>query len=190
MHSSVLSLLLLAATATLGLASPSSSSSRSVSRRNGPLSKQRLHNRAHSLKRSSPSSASAPSTRRRTRSRRSPMAESLEERNMLERDQIHQEDKRGLLDGVLGSTTGSSSSTSSPVGNFPSVPGSSVLGLVKLQNLLNSGSSGMTTHQANIGKPRCPFYSLLQHPPGCPLPRSRPPNRPNSREKLTHCNLV
>ncbi|GAA5997853.1 hypothetical protein JCM5350_007744 [Sporobolomyces pararoseus] len=150
MHSSVLSLLLLAATATLGLASPSSSS-RSVSRRNGPLSKQRLHSRAHSLKRSSPSSASTPSTRRRTRSRRSPMAESLEERNMIERDQ-HQEDKRGLLDGVLGSATGSSSSTSSPVGNLPSVPGSSVLGLVKLENLLKSGTSRMNTHQSNIAK--------------------------------------
>ena len=78
------------------------------------------------------------------------MAESLEERNMIERDQ-HQEDKRGLLDGVLGSATGSSSSTSSPVGNLPSVPGSSVLGLVKLENLLKSGTSRMNTHQSNIG---------------------------------------
>ncbi|GAA5838064.1 hypothetical protein JCM3766R1_004190 [Sporobolomyces carnicolor] len=152
MHSSVICLLLLAATATLTIASPSSSSSgRSVSRRNGPLSKQRLHSRAHSLKRSSPSSRSAPATRRRTRSRRSPMAESLEERNMIERDQFHQDDKRGLLDGVLGSTTGSSA-TSSPVGKLPSVPGSSALGLVKLENILKSSTSRMTTHQANIAK--------------------------------------
>ncbi|GAA5870462.1 hypothetical protein JCM16303_002011 [Sporobolomyces ruberrimus] len=154
MHSSVLSILLLAATATLTLASPSTSSHHSVSRRNGPLAKQRLHSRANSLKRSSPSSASAPSTRR-TRSRRSavPMVESLEERDMSERRHVHAEDKRGLLDGVLSGAGGSSSSSSaSPVGGLPSVPGSSVLGLVKLQNLLNSGSSKMNTHQNNIAK--------------------------------------
>lgn len=74
---------------------------------------------------------------------------------MIERDQFHQDDKRGLLDGVLGSTTGSSA-TSSPVGKLPSVPGSSALGLVKLENILKSSTSRMTTHQANIGESHHP----------------------------------
>ena len=179
MHHSVLSFLLLAATATLTLASPSHAVP-ALSRRNGPLAKQRLHNRAHHLKRSSPSSASSPSTRR-TRSRRagSPMAESLEERNMVERD--HNEDKRALLDGLGGSGSGllgggsgllggvtnsaSSSTGSGSSSGLPSVPGSSVLSLVKLNNLLNTGSSGMNDHQAKIGT-LFPFL-LSTHPSEC-----------------------
>lgn len=96
------------------------------------------------------------------------MAESLEERNMVERD--HNEDKRALLDGIggaggngllsggggnglLGGVTNSATSStgSGSSSGLPSIPGSSVLSLVKLNNLLNTGSSGMNTHQANIG---------------------------------------
>ncbi|GAA5922718.1 uncharacterized protein JCM15063_003401 [Sporobolomyces koalae] len=161
MHSSVLSLLLLAATATLSLASPSSAS-RAVSRRNGPLAKQRLHSRVHSLKRSPPVPQTTATTRR-TRSRRSPvpMNESLEERNIIERDLLHTEDKRGLLDGVLHGATGSTGSTSAPsTAGLPTVPGSSALGLVKIQSLLKKGTSGMTTHQTNIGKSSAVFLLL------------------------------
>ncbi|GAA6059366.1 hypothetical protein JCM10212_003264 [Sporobolomyces blumeae] len=149
MRASLLSYLLLAATATLTLAAPRHGSS-TPSRRNGPLAKQRLHTRAVSLKRSAPS----PSTRR-TRSRRSsiPMAESIEESNMIE-DASSDLEERGLLGGVLGSKPDSSSLTSplSSTKGVPSVPGSSVLGLVNLENLLKTGSSGMRTHQANIQK--------------------------------------
>jgi len=105
------------------------------------------------------------------------MAESLEERNMVERD--HNEDKRALLDGLGGSGSGllgggsgllggvtnsaSSSTGSGSSSGLPSVPGSSVLSLVKLNNLLNTGSSGMNDHQAKIGT-FFPFLSCRHIP--------------------------
>ncbi|GAA5957612.1 hypothetical protein JCM21900_000767 [Sporobolomyces salmonicolor] len=134
MHSTFLSFLLVAATATFCLASPSAAAAPVLSRRSGPLAKQRLHSRAASLKHS-PSSPSA--ARVRTRRSAVPMIESLEERNMLEQESDELEmRRRGLLDGLTGSTS--------------DLPGSSVLGLVNIQSLLTTATSGMTTHQKKI----------------------------------------
>ncbi|GAA5899181.1 hypothetical protein JCM5296_000359 [Sporobolomyces johnsonii] len=134
MHSTFISFLLVAATATFSLASPAVAAPPVLSRRSGPLAKQRLHSRAASLKHS-PSSPSA--ARVRTRRSAVPMIESLEERNMLEQESDELEmRRRGLLDGLTGSTT--------------DLPGSSVLGLVNIQSLLTTATSGMTTHQKKI----------------------------------------
>ncbi|GAA5862515.1 hypothetical protein JCM1840_004209 [Sporobolomyces johnsonii] len=134
MHSTFISFLLVAATATFSLASPAVAAPPVLSRRSGPLAKQRLHSRAASLKHS-PSSPSA--ARVRTRRSAVPMIESLEERNMLEQESDELEmRRRGLLDGLTGSTT--------------DLQGSSVLGLVNIQSLLTTATSGMTTHQKKI----------------------------------------